>query len=140
MPLTSPTCLLRERALGVLSFFSFGCTLSVCRAFSFFWFFGCSPGTYVSTYTADTTLVHTQFQRYVYWYPAGTRYIRADTRYVRILVFSSVKRRLLAQKVCAHARKLFGGDFGCSPILYVRTWYHTVVCRLIPGTNVPGRE
>ena len=24
--------------------------------------------------------------------------------------------------------------FGCSPILYVRAWYHTVVCRLIPGT------
>ena len=37
--------------------------------------------------TADTTLVHTQFQRYVYWYPA-TRYIRADTRYlVRTYIF-----------------------------------------------------
>ena len=51
-------------------------------------------------------------------------------------MFFSVKRRLLAQTVCAHARKRFFWDVGCSPILYVRTWYHTVVCRPIPGTNV----
>ena len=107
---------LRERVLGVVLFFFLDValvlcvcgTLSVCRAFSFFCFFGCSPGTYVSTYTADTTLVHTEFQRYVYWYPA-TRYIRADTRYVRILVFSPVKRRLLHKKFARTRVSFFGG-------------------------------
>ena len=88
----------------------------------FFLFFGCSPGTYVSTYTADTTLVHTQFQQYVYWYPA-TRYIRAVTRYARILVFSPVKRRLLAKKFARTRVNFFGG------ILDVALY-----CTYVPGT------
>ena len=70
---------LAERVLGVLFFF-FGCSPGAVRAslpkrvlgVLFFFFLGCSPGRYVSTYI------------YVSWEPADTRYIRADTRYVRM--------------------------------------------------------